>query len=448
MIKYPVHINPEVDIFLTFPFRLGVETSPLSVSKRKEIFPHWAQTLNIQLPEFVWQAIPFDIANPVPSLIRKRKSIYLLGTSQESASLSSWIHEVVEGWESFEVIGVHESIWYYDWGIGAVDVSIKLIVKNSKELNKLLEFGEKIHDSLKEEQKITLFREWDRYAQVLIETFTEGNHIRDIKEIIDFEFYGKMDPYGINLILKTDQEAALELSEEELKSMLSSFIGRSVKEQDFVHLPGVLAVAEGYNGQVALFDSNHFSFDQVIERIRWIWRLVTLYWANLSVSGELLSKRIITTFSLNDTKTQKDLGHLRRERLGLQLFLHESSPRNFCDDALDLRVYGGVWDAWQGEKLVEEIKEQLEFLQVYFSESINMLTTKLQSKINLILFILNVLTFSTVIATLITIYDVNNEIFLPNLRLLLVITGTILFGLLSMIFLVKGHLFKFLKWKR
>jgi hypothetical protein len=45
---------------------------------------------------------------------------------------------------------------------------------------------------------------------------------------------------------------------------LSSFIGRSVKEQDFVHLPGVLAVAEGYNGQVAVFSKR--SFVQIFKR--------------------------------------------------------------------------------------------------------------------------------------------------------------------------------------
>ena len=104
----------------------------------------------------------------------------------------------------FEVIEVRESIWYYDWGIGAVDVSIKLIVKEAKELNKLLEFGEGIHDFLKEEQKITLFREWARYAHVLIETFAEGHHIwRYKKEMLDFEFSGKMNAYGINLIVKS-----------------------------------------------------------------------------------------------------------------------------------------------------------------------------------------------------------------------------------------------------
>ncbi|MCK4396616.1 hypothetical protein KAW96_08495 [candidate division WOR-3 bacterium] len=449
MLKFPFHMNPEVEIFLIFPFRLGVKTFPLSASKREEIFPRWAQRLNTHLPEFVWRAIPFDAANPVPSLIRKRKAIYLLGTSQESASLRSWIHEIVKDWGPFEVIEVRESIWYYDWGIGAVDVSIKLIVKEAKELNKLLEFGEGIHDFLKEEQKITLFREWARYAHVLIETFAEGHHIwKYKKEMLDFEFSGKMDAYGINLIVKSACEGALEVSEEELKAMLSSFIGRSVKEQDFVHLPGVFAVAEGYNGQVAVFDSVHPSVDRVIERVRWTWRLVTLYWANLSVLGEFLSKRLIMSFSPGDTKIQEDLECLRRERLGLQLFLHESSPRNFCDDALDLRVYEGVWVAWQGDKLVKEIKEQLEFLQVYFSESVNLLTTELQSRINWILFILNILTFSTVIATLIIIYDLKNEIFLPNWRLLLVIMGTGLFGLLSLLFLVKGRLFKSLKEKR
>jgi hypothetical protein len=205
---------------------------------------------------------------------RKRKAIFLLGTSQESASLRSWIHEIVKDWQSFEVIEVRESIWYYDWGIGAVDVSIKLIVTEAKELNKLLEFGEEIRDPLEEKQKIYLFREWGRYAHVLIETFTEGHHIQDKKEMLDFEFSGKMDAYGINLIVKTARREALEVSEEELKSMLSSFIGRSLKEQDFVHLPGVFAVAGGYNGQVAVFDSAHPSVDGVTERVRWTW----YYW--------------------------------------------------------------------------------------------------------------------------------------------------------------------------
>jgi len=55
---------------------------------------------------------------------------------------------------------------------------------------------------------------------------------------------------------------------------------------------------------------------------------------------------------------------------------------------------------------------------------------------------------SIVIATLIIIYDLKNEIFLPNWRLLLVIMGTGLFGLLFLLFLVKDRLFKSLKEKR
>jgi len=60
----------------------------------------------------------------------------------------------------------------------------------------------------------------------LIETFAEGHHIRECKkEMPDFEFSGKMDAYGLNLIVKSARGEALEVSKEELKSMLSSFIG-------------------------------------------------------------------------------------------------------------------------------------------------------------------------------------------------------------------------------
>ena len=60
----------------------------------------------------------------------------------------------------------------------------------------------------------------------LIETFTEGHHIREYED----GSRGKMDSYGINLIVKTTREGDLEMSEKEVRSLLNSFIGRSVKE--------------------------------------------------------------------------------------------------------------------------------------------------------------------------------------------------------------------------
>jgi len=47
-----------------------------------------------------------------------------------------------------------------------------------------------------------------------------------------------MDSHGVNLIVKTTREdGALEMSEKEVRSLLNSFIGRSVKE--FLLLLGV-----------------------------------------------------------------------------------------------------------------------------------------------------------------------------------------------------------------
>lgn len=77
-----------------------------------------------------------------------------------------------------------------------------------------------------------------------------------------------MDSYGINLIVKTTLEGALELSEKEVRSLLSSFIVRSVKE--FL-IPGVFAVAEGYSWRVVIFNSVHPSSAQVMERGSSIW---------------------------------------------------------------------------------------------------------------------------------------------------------------------------------
>ena len=49
---------------------------------------------------------------------------------------------------------------------------------------------------------------------------------------------------------------------------------------------------------MVLADDNFATIVKAVERGRWIWRLVTLYWAHLSVAGEILSDRIIMIFSI------------------------------------------------------------------------------------------------------------------------------------------------------
>ena len=92
------------------------------------------------------------------------------------------------------------------------------------------------------------------------------------------------------------------------------------------------------------------------------------------------------------------------------------------------------------KKLVSEVNEQLTFLQVHFSETVDLMTAESQTRVNWILFVLNILTFSTVIATLITTYDIADKVLRPDFRLLLIGAGTTLFALLTLVFLTKNRI--------
>lgn len=419
---------------------------PWSARKRQQCLPKVANELNSKLPAFTWEANPFVRDWSVPSLIRKRKTLYLAGKCKDSTDLCLYLQQASADWAAFRVINTKESIWYYDWGTGALDLTVELFTQDAKSLGTLLEFGEHINDTLKHGKGLQFFRDWDHSARIMTECMVDNNSGgKSTCYQNGLILSGKTDAYGINLILHSVEGSKLEFSKSELEPILGAFAGRTISDPDFVNLPGLFAVGEGYNGQFAVFDSDHRCAAQTKNRVCWLWRLVALYWANLSVLSEALSDRTLACLTANESQVRQSLIRLRREHLALKLFINESSPTNLCDDGLDLRVYDGIWKAWQSEKLVGEVNEQLSFLQVHFSETVDLMSAESQAKVNWILFVLNILTFSTVIATLITTYDISDKVLRPDFRLLLIGIGTTLFALLSLVFLVKNRILRFCK---
>ncbi len=447
MLTFPCRIDPRVRILFTFPFRLDMNMLPWPMGKRQETLPGAAAELNSRWPKFHWEAVPFIEDESVPSLIRKKKGLYLMGTSTEATSLVSYVQEIPAVPTSLKITDVHESIWYYDWGTGAVDLTLDLLAANAASLTALLEFSEQIHDVLHRDRRLALFHDWERASLALTQCLTSS----DLAERrrggqTRLASPGKTDAYGINLILHSSPKGGIELSQVQLEAVLAGFAGRPASENDFVYLPGLLAVGEGYNGQFALLESGHCSCAQVRERVCWLWRLIALYWANLSLFSSGLADRTLDCLSADDRRIRRNLAAVQREHLALKLFLYEASPTNLCDDGLDLRVYEGIWKAWQSERLAEEVNEQLALLQTRFAGAVELMAAESQNKVNWILFVLNILTFSTVIATVIATYDVTNNVMAPDFRLLLIGGGTALFALVSLAFLAKNHLARL--WKR
>src|SRR5207248_6973522 len=94
-------------------------------------------------------------------------------------------------------------------------------------------------------------------------------------------------------------------------------------------------------------------------RINWLWRLVALYLASIEAIGHLLTEEIGALLSAERSPSGEKLDAVRRKHLGLQVLLQESSPMNICGTSFEHRVYGGMWSAWQGDRLMSKVEGEL-----------------------------------------------------------------------------------------
>ncbi len=122
-----------------------------------------------------------------------------------------------------------------------------------------------------------------------------------------------------------------------------------------------------------------------------------------------------------------EIEKLGRERLGLELLLQECSPASICTTPLSGRVYGEVWKSWEGDLHGREVRDHLELLRRHFQESVGLLSTRLQERVNHILVLLNVIAFASGLATLIATYDYLNDKLSANVRLVIIVLCTGLF---------------------
>ncbi len=203
MPTFPLHVRPVFRMLLVLPFRLGGDFVPLAAPRRRAAFLAVAAELDRSLPAFAWQSVPFDEDNPVPDFLAGRKACFLLGRCQQSA-LAGIGGDAEYPRDGFSAPAVREAVWYYDWGLGAVEVEADLPWDRSKsnsELAKadLLKFGNFL--SYQTRGRLAFFRDWPACSARLTEALWEG--------------------------------------------LVSDFTGRAAGEQGLVHWPGVPAVGEG-----------------------------------------------------------------------------------------------------------------------------------------------------------------------------------------------------------
>ena len=437
MPSFPLFVRPAFRMVIVLPFRLGADFVPLAAARRQAAFPAAAARLEQSLPAFAWQSVPFDETNKVPDLLEQRKGCFLLGRCKQSA-LAGVGAAAEYPRAAFGPPAVRESVWYYDWGLGAVELEVDLpwdLSKTSSALAQvdLLKFGNFL--AYQNESRLTFFGDWATCSARLTEALRQAGHAARVWGGADTAFTGHLAYAGLTLTLYSTAAAGpnkLELPETVWKGLLSGFTGKAAEAQSPVHWPGVLAVGEGQGGLIALLDGTHPELDQVRGRVTWLWRLVTLYLANLDNARRALGQQTLDLLASAADPNPDEMEKLGRERLGLELLLQECSPASICTMPLSGRVYGEIWKSWEGDLHGREVKEHLELLRRHFQESVGLLSTRLQERVNRILVLLNVVAFASGLATLIATYDYLNDKFSAGARLDIIIVGTGVFAVATL----------------
>jgi hypothetical protein len=252
MADFPLHVRPVFRMLLVLPFRLGADFVPLPAARRRAAFTAVAAELDRSLPAFVWQSVPFDEANPVPDLLAGRKACFLRGQCQQPA-LTGVGGDAEYPREGFGTPTVREAVWYYDWGLGAVEVEVDLPWDRSKSSSDLagddlLKFGNSVAYPTKD--RLTFFRDWPACSARLTEALRHVGHAAGPWAEADAAFAGRTYFTGITLTLRTAPAGAdaLELTEAPWEGLVRGFTGRAASEQGPVHCPGLLAIGEGTGG--------------------------------------------------------------------------------------------------------------------------------------------------------------------------------------------------------
>lgn len=443
-----IKVSQNIEYLIIHPFKIKGLGSFITNHNRSEKLKNLIKDLNYKISNYNWDTEDFSENSNIPHFLKTRKEIIIKGTKKESKNLLEHLKRNIFtkfSNKSVEIISIEESIYFYDWSIGTVEVKINVVLKDSDIFDALLELGEKIDDEFIEQNKIEIFDNWKHFESTLSDIFgdrTIKDNFSVRKPLYDLDLSGKLGAYGMNLILTSDEENGMILKDKDLQSIFHKFSAQNTQNEVFVNLPGLIATAEGYNGQLALLKSNYSDFEGIKNRVCWNWRLVVIYWSIIAALDDYISTTIrLGLEEIPDShykSIQQDLINLTKKRLQILLLLNEALPSNICADALDFRIYRGTWDAWQGEKLANSLKEQLEIVKGYNEEKFEHSLLRHQKKIDSILFVLNILTVATVIAALIEIYDINNNVLNPNIRIFTVFGITLVFYIILIVYLRKG----------
>jgi hypothetical protein len=377
-----IRLSPEFKFFLTFHFSLGfsIEYSANKdeqLTKLREI----KNSLNDSLKDheifsgYKWEVQKFDEEFP---LLLQAKYGYLVGESTgPTEELEQIIKNKNESWKPHGVQldseSLKETIVYFDYGVGSVNLVIKGRFDKLKTITHFLDLSLSIQEDIQicQEKSLRVFDNWHDFRESMRQAF--GNSLNDIWGIrlLKGEERHRTRVVGTGALLYIEGNSNLEQDElDKLSPRLFDFAGLKVKKNDTnldtIDKNGAIYLAQGYDGHIAIISN-----DKQETWLTNLWQFITDHYACVRDLEKILYTWAL--FLSNEKQTpdpedvRKALNAIPRIELSIDILTHESLPHNFAGKGDERKVYQGIYEAWDTEKAVQSLKDKLKTLSGRFN---------------------------------------------------------------------------------
>jgi hypothetical protein len=358
----------------------------------------------------------------------------------------SGIEDLVNGAFKREKIGaqfsgrVDERVVYFDHGVGSVNFIIHGVLQDSEAILRLQYLAMSIIGDLRRnEESIHIFNNWELFQESMKESFSGCGVLYDMWGILLSGGVGRQPTryIGENAILKGVDKSEIKIHFKDIPKYFAPFTGleKSKNINLIPHTEGVVYLSEGWDGQIAIVN------DPAKENwLMDLWQFATDYGTILHDFDRYLYERTLLLRKENiyrDIKQAKnEIDAIHRIELSIDVITHELLPHNFGGILEEVQVYRGIYYSWDMPLIVESLKSKFNYLSIAITNLNFIVSNRVQERINMTLLIFTILTFSGVLASVISTIDFSNNILSTNLRVFIISFGSItavIFSILSII---------------
>lgn len=356
----------------------------------------------------------FEIDGILPAVMKKRKQCLLQYAPEENAYMLNLARTLNEPNKRFrEVVSVTHGAFFWDYGLCAVDVLITFRLLAEEGLTRLYPLVEAFEEDLlsKDLYKIPGMDSWEQVQS----SFSKAFQAADMQQIhwltpFDAETY-LLETCTWNLQCIQAQENGIALSKDTLEKAFEEFCGSQTTEETFDNsVAEFFATHTGYSGNCAIVIN-----EEEANRVRWLWKTVAILYSALLDSSEpcydLVTKLIIDSQDPHsNVSLDSVIRDIRLVQKIIDLLKSESNPVTICSESFDAEIYEKVYNCWGGAEISASIDERTQFLMNTLSDLSQQQSNELQNRLNVVVFVLTIVSVASTVAAIIALQDVDNQV--------------------------------------